>query len=131
MRKRNCVYCRVGKQIASLARSQSELGRILGITQQSVSKKLRGESAILLSDLEQLARHYEVPATFFFESSSEPPMPARCREGLPGMPLEVQELVCLASVLSKDELGRLLAMAELLAGDRRRTCAPAQSSASN
>jgi transcriptional regulator with XRE-family HTH domain len=130
MKRHRRVYSRVGERIASLAGTQREVGRVLGITQQCVSKKLRGETAILLSDLEKLARHYEVPMTFFFEGPADPPKPARCREGLPGMPREIQELVCLAGALTRDELGRLLTMAELLAGDRRRTCPPAQSLAS-
>ncbi len=65
-RKRKC-YTRLGERIAALARRQWELGDVLGVSQQTISKKLRGETAILVADLEKLARHYKVHMAYFFE----------------------------------------------------------------
>ena len=49
------------------ATGQWALADVLGVTQQTISKKLRGETAILVSDLEKLARHYKIHMTYFFE----------------------------------------------------------------
>ncbi len=59
-------YSRIGYRLAELGR-QVDLAKALGLSQQTVSKKLRGETAILLSDLERLAKKYKVPLTWFFE----------------------------------------------------------------
>ena len=60
------AYRRLGRRIATLGRQQ-ELAGVLGLTQQTVSKKLRGEAAILVADLERLARHYRLRMGWFFE----------------------------------------------------------------
>jgi len=60
------AYCRIGRRLAELGR-QRELAKALGVSQQTVSKKLRGETAISLSDLERIAKKYNVPFTWFFE----------------------------------------------------------------
>jgi transcriptional regulator with XRE-family HTH domain len=123
------AYCKIGERIASLARTQTELGRVLGVAQQSVSKKLRGECAILLSDLEKLARHYDIPLTFFFEAPDGAPEPAGYRE-FADMTPDAREIMHLANALPKGELRKLLAMAKVFAGDTDKARKPARPSAS-
>ncbi len=53
--------------MAALAGNQTELGKVLGVSQQTVSKKLLGECAIFVSDLETLAKRHRVKMTYFFE----------------------------------------------------------------
>jgi hypothetical protein len=48
----------------------------LGISQQTVSKKLRGETAILLSDLERIAKKFKLPVTWFFEGYKRKDLPS-------------------------------------------------------
>lgn len=60
------TYCRIGHRLAELG-SQRKLAKALGVTQQTTSKKLRGETAIMLSDLERISRKYKKPMTWFFE----------------------------------------------------------------
>jgi len=69
MRKRQGpAYKKVGKRIATLGQGRhGEIAQVLGISRQSVSKKLRGERAILLSDLAKLSKHFDVPLAYFFE----------------------------------------------------------------
>ncbi len=129
MRKSCRAYCKVGERIASLARNQTELGCVLGIGQQTVSTKLRGKSAILVSDLEKLARHYDIPVTFFFEEPAESSNLIGCRE-FNGMSPEAQKLICLASTLSEDDVRKILAMAQLLVGDTGKTGEPTRPSTS-
>ena len=59
-------YSRIGTRLAELGR-QADLAKALGVSQQTVSKKLRGECAIMLSDLERIAKKFKVPITWFFE----------------------------------------------------------------
>jgi len=59
-------YTKLGERIASLAKNQRELGRVLRVSQQTISKKLRGGCAILVSDLETIALHYGVKMAWFF-----------------------------------------------------------------
>ncbi len=61
------LYNRLGKRIAALDERQSDIGRVLGICQQVVSRKLLGKIAVTVADLEKLARYYKVPMTYFFE----------------------------------------------------------------
>lgn len=77
MRKRGVSgYKKLGDRIAALSRGrQRELSEVLGISQQSVSKKLRGTRPILVSDLEKLSRHYNVSLAYFFEDPEHNEMP--------------------------------------------------------
>ena len=59
-------YVRIGRRLAELG-NQREVAKALGVSQQTVSKKLRGECAIMLSDLERIAKKFKVPVTWFFE----------------------------------------------------------------
>jgi transcriptional regulator with XRE-family HTH domain len=52
------------------------VAKALGISQQTVSKKLRGETAILLSDLERIARKFKLPVTWFFEGYGRKDLPS-------------------------------------------------------
>ncbi|MHC4202707.1 MAG: helix-turn-helix domain-containing protein [Planctomycetota bacterium] len=61
------LYTRLGGRIAALGDRQRALAKVLRVSQQTISKKLRGETAILVTDLEKLARHYKVHMTYFFE----------------------------------------------------------------
>ena len=60
-------YTNIGERIASLDLNQAELGKMMRVSQQTVSKKLRGETAILLADLERLARKLGVAVGWFFK----------------------------------------------------------------
>ena len=66
MGKKRGQYTALGFKIAKLAANQAELGRILGLSQQSVSGKLTGRIAVTLIDLEKLAEHFDVPLVYFF-----------------------------------------------------------------
>ena len=61
-------YTPLGNRIAELGSTQSELIKVLKVGQQTISKKLRGECSISVSDLEKLAKYFKVPMTFFFEA---------------------------------------------------------------
>ena len=59
-------YTNVGLRILE-GRTQMQVAKLLGISQQTVSKKLRGETAILLSDIGKLSKKMKVPVTYFFK----------------------------------------------------------------
>ncbi len=65
-------YSRLAKRIAALDKRQSDLGRVLGVTQQTVSKKLLGETGVSIVDLEMLAVLYGVHISYFFEDWTPP-----------------------------------------------------------
>ena len=68
-------YSRIGTRIAELG-TQAFVAKALGISQQTVSKKLRGETAILLSDLERIAKKFKLPVTWFFEGYGSKDLPS-------------------------------------------------------
>jgi len=68
-------YTRIGSRLAELGR-QADLAKALGVSQQTVSKKLRGECAIMLADLERLAKKFSIPVTWFFEGYQRKHMPS-------------------------------------------------------
>jgi transcriptional regulator with XRE-family HTH domain len=63
----------VDRMLALSGGRQCDLAEALGVSPQSVSKKVRGESALLLSDLEKLSAHYDVPMDYFFGGREELP----------------------------------------------------------
>ena len=68
------AYTPIGRRIAALGRGrQRELAKVLGMSQQSVSKKLRGETGLLVTDLVRLSRHYGVPPGYFFKDYEQEP----------------------------------------------------------
>ena len=76
------AYTAIGKRIASVGKRQVAIAKALKISQQTVSKKLRGETAILLSDLEKLAKYYKVPVTYFFEPEDMNPVISNALEAI-------------------------------------------------
>ena len=68
-------YSRIGTRIAELG-TQAVIAKAMGISQQTVSKKLRGETAILLSDLERIAKKCKLPVTWFFEGYGRKDLPS-------------------------------------------------------
>jgi transcriptional regulator with XRE-family HTH domain len=59
-------YTLYGERISALGR-QIVIAKVLGVSQQTVSKKQLGKLAILLSDLEKLSKKFKVPMTYFVE----------------------------------------------------------------
>jgi transcriptional regulator with XRE-family HTH domain len=64
--RRHRPYTKYGDRIAALG-VQKEIAKALGITQQTVSKKLRGECGLYVTDLEKIAKKFKVPMTYFVE----------------------------------------------------------------
>ena len=108
-------YTEVGRRITALAGRQKDVAGILGISQQSVSKKLRGETAILLSDLEALGKAFKVPLTYFFEEGPADPEYAMVAHNIPKEPGPLRDLVVVAWELRPDDRAKLLAIAKTLA----------------
>jgi transcriptional regulator with XRE-family HTH domain len=109
------AYTEIGKRIASLAKGQKHIARVLGLSQQSVSRKLRGGSAILLSDLEKLIEAYGVPITYFFEDEPPDPEFAVAVEHIKAEGGPLRDLVVFARQLPPSDQEKLLAIAETLA----------------
>jgi transcriptional regulator with XRE-family HTH domain len=59
-------YSPIGKKFAFLSKNQVEMGKVLGLTQQSASGKLQGKIAISVEDIQKMAEHYNVPMIWFF-----------------------------------------------------------------
>ena len=60
-------YTTLGERIVKLAGGrQKPIAKALGVSQQTVSKKMRGECAISVSDLEKLAKAYSVGMDYWF-----------------------------------------------------------------
>jgi transcriptional regulator with XRE-family HTH domain len=109
------AYTEIGKRIAALGKRQKHIARVLGVSQQSVSKKLRGGSAILLSDLEKLSAAYGVPLTFFFEDRPLDPEFAVAVEHIKADGGPMRDLVVFARQLPPTDQKKLLAIAGTLA----------------
>jgi len=110
------AYTEVGRRIAALAKYQKHIARVLGISQQSVSKKLRGRAAILVSDLEKLSTVYGVPLTYFFEDEPSDPEVAAAVEHVKADGGPMRDLVMFARRLPPTDQKKLLAIAGTLAG---------------
>ena len=67
--RKNMKYTQYGDRIADLTpgRKQAPIAKALRVSQQTVSKKLRGECVISVPDLERLAKKFGVPMTYFFD----------------------------------------------------------------
>ncbi|MHC4249678.1 MAG: helix-turn-helix domain-containing protein [Planctomycetota bacterium] len=59
-------YTKYGERISALG-TQAVIAKALGMSQQTISKKLRGKCAIFVSDLEKLSEKFKVPMTYFVE----------------------------------------------------------------
>ncbi len=110
------AYTPIGHRITTLAKRQRELAKVLGVSQQTVSKKLRGDTAIMLSDLEKLAGHYKVPLSYFTQEEPVSPELAaaweRVREGAG----PIQDAVVLLTKLSPIDLERVHEITRVIAG---------------
>lgn len=109
------AYTAIGDRITTLGKRQRELAGVLGVSQQTVSKKLRGETAILLSDLEKLGAHYRVPLTYFFEEEPGSPALVAAWERILATPGAIQDLVVLLASLPADDVQRILEIARVVA----------------
>ena len=118
MARKRCLYTDVGKRIAALAKDQTELGRILGVSKQSISLKLRGENALFVSDLEKLASHYGVPLTYFVEDPHKSPELTPCWKRLRRMSPEAHEIVCIASKLPAPDVRKLTKFVKVIVENR-------------
>ncbi len=77
---RHRVYTRIGHRLAKLGQ-QRELSKALGLSQQTVSKKLRGGCVIMLADLERLAKKFGKPFPWFFEGYGPKDFPSDRSKG--------------------------------------------------
>lgn len=108
------VYTQIGKRIAALAGRQQDIAEVLGVSQQSVSKKLRGDTAILVADLERLAKHFNVPLTYFFEAGPARPELAKVLERVWKRPGPLQEIAVRLSLMSDAAVREILAVARAM-----------------
>ena len=118
MARRVRAYTEIGKRIAKLGGRQREIAEALQVSQQTVSKKLRGETAILLADIEALAKHYQIPLTYFFEEWDQQPDLARALEKVKNTPGSLQTLVVQLASMQEVSVRKTLAFTETLAGNR-------------
>ncbi|MHC4247741.1 MAG: helix-turn-helix domain-containing protein [Planctomycetota bacterium] len=109
------AYTEVGHRIAALGKRQKHIARVLGVTQQTVSEKLRGECAILLSDLEKLSKAYGVPLTYFVEEGAGDPELAAAVERVRTERGPLRDLVTFACELQPSDQEKLLVIARTLA----------------
>ncbi|MDE6060904.1 MAG: helix-turn-helix transcriptional regulator, partial [Clostridia bacterium] len=65
-----------GRKIAALRKNkgmtQEELGKVLNVTYQAVSKWERGESMPDFMTMSQIAKHFQVPLNYFEDGAQEP-----------------------------------------------------------
>ena len=64
------AYGDLGTKIMQCFKTQYELANVMGISQQTTSKKLRGEIVFTLVDLEKIAKHLSVPVAAFFTTDT-------------------------------------------------------------
>jgi DNA-binding XRE family transcriptional regulator len=62
--RRHAPYTKYGERISALG-TQAVLAKALGMSQQTISKKLRGKCAIFVSDLEKLSKKFKKPMRYF------------------------------------------------------------------
>jgi transcriptional regulator with XRE-family HTH domain len=103
------AYTAVGRRIASVGKRQVAIAKALKLSQQTVSKKLRGETAILLSDLEKLAKYYKVAVTYFFEPEDMSPAVSRALDAIRRKPGPHHELATTIAKLPAKAAQKLLA----------------------
>jgi transcriptional regulator with XRE-family HTH domain len=108
------AYTDIGHRIADLGERQRLLAKVLRVSQQTVSKKLRGETAILLADLQRLSSHYKVPLTYFFEEKAASAELAAAWERVRRGPDVLKELVVLLSGLPDAMVGRVHELARFI-----------------
>lgn len=109
------AYTKIGFRMAELGERQRKLAKVLRVSQQTVSKKLRGETAILLSDLERLASYYKVPLTYFFEEEPASGELAQALGRVKKGPAALKDLVILVSRLRASSVERVHELAKFIA----------------
>lgn len=112
------AYTEIGSRIAGLGERQRHLAAVLEVSQQTISKKLRGETAILVSDLEKLGKHYDVPLTYFFEEEAPSPEIAVALRKVRRRPGVIHELLQLVSAMSDARVRKVLDVAKAMAQTR-------------
>ena len=117
------AYTPLGARIAALGKRQRELARVLRVSQQTISKKLRGETAIMVSDLEKLGKHYKVPLTYFFEEKQLGQELTAAWERVRRGSAALQDLIVMLGKLSSADIERVLEVTRVMAkpssGERR------------
>ena len=108
MGRRGERYTTLGKKIARLARTQTEIAKVLGLTQQSVSGKLSGKIAVTQMDLERLSEKYKVPAIYFVTPLDVTPEMARAWEKILQGPQELLEALMIAATFTEPFVRQLL-----------------------
>lgn len=111
---RTKVYTLMGRRIAELVTNQKELAQVLGLTQQSVSGKLRGRIAISLAELRMLSDHFDVPIFYFLERNALTPELARAWEKVVKGSPELHRIVEIAASFPRPFALQLLRIVESL-----------------
>ena len=114
MTRKKKQYTQLGRKIAGLAKNQAELSKVLGLTQQSISGKLRGHIACTMRDLETLSGHYDVPMLYFLTPEGVSPDKARTLEHFLAAPTNVSELLEIASTMPEPITSQLVKVARAL-----------------
>ena len=107
--RRHRPYTSYGERIAALG-TQREIAKAMGLSQQTVSKKLQGETSIALHDLVKVADYFDVPPAYFLDGSGDPEM-SRVEERVREKPGPLRDLALLACSLSHGDQEKLLAVA--------------------
>lgn len=93
MGRRGANHTPIGKKIYALAANQTELAKILGLTQQSISGKMNGKIAVTLKDLDLLSEAYDVPILYFVSGPEVTPALARSWDSILNGHIETQQAV--------------------------------------
>lgn len=90
------VGARVRMRRMMLAISQEKLGDALGLTFQQIQKYEKGTNRISASKLQQIARLFQVPVSFFFDGAPELPGQKRQEGASAPSPAYVSEFLATA-----------------------------------
>jgi transcriptional regulator with XRE-family HTH domain len=112
MAKKLRDYTEIGKRIAALAKTQTHIARVLGIEQQTVSKKLLGNCAISLVNLKTLSKAFKVPMTYFLTDRPPDPKLEAMLKHIRSLGRMLRNLMVLARKLSTRSQKKLIAEAE-------------------
>jgi transcriptional regulator with XRE-family HTH domain len=96
------AYTALGTRINEVGKRQQIIADAMGISQQTVSKKLRGETAVLVRDLEKLADHFELPMSYWFDGDGLPPATTRAIRTLTDSKTHTAAALILADLSAAD-----------------------------